>query len=52
MRFSKLFMQVVIDKKTDFCKSNKQKGVTVNGINYKRFVGTTGGLKNNTLLFL
>lgn len=49
--FSKLFMQVVIDQKTDFARATNKKGVTVNGINYRRFVGTTGGLKNNTLLF-
>ena len=49
--FSKIFMQVVIDKKSDFGRATCNKGVTVNGINYLRFVGTTGGLKNNTLLF-
>lgn len=49
--FSKIFMQVVIDKKSDFGRATCKKGVTVNDINYRRFVGTTGGLKNNTLLF-
>ena len=49
--FSKIFMQVVIDKKSDFGRATCKKGVTVNGVNYRRFVGTTGGLKNNTLLF-
>ena len=49
--FSKIFLQVVIDTKTDFTRATGKKGVTVNGINYRRFVGTTGGLKNNTLLF-
>ena len=49
--FSKIFMQVVIDKKSDFGRATCKNGVTVNGINYRRFVGTTGGLKNNTLLF-
>ena len=49
--FSKIFMQVVIDKKSDFARATCKKGITVNGINYRRFVGTTGGLKNNTLLF-
>lgn len=48
--FSKIFLQVVIDTKTDFTRATGKKGVTVNGINYRRFVGTTGGLKNNTLL--
>lgn len=49
--FSKVFMQVVIDKKTDFERATCNKGITINNINYRRFVGTTGGLKNNTLLF-
>lgn len=49
--FSKVFLQVVIDRKSDFARATGKKGVTVNGINYRRFVGTTGGLKNNTLLF-
>lgn len=49
--FSKIFMQVVIEQKSDFGRATCKKGVTVNGVNYQRFVGTTGGLKNNTLLF-
>ncbi len=49
--FSQLFIQVVIERKTDFIRATSQKGITVNGINYRRFVGTTGGLKSNTLLF-
>ena len=49
--FSKIFIQIVIEHKSDFSRATSKKGITVNGINYKRFVGTTGGLKNNTLLF-
>lgn len=49
--FTKIFLQVVIDKKADFARVTSKNGVTVNGINFRRFVGTTGGLKNNTLLF-
>ena len=49
--FSKIFLQVVINRKSDFARATGKKGVIVNGINYRRFVGTTGGLKNNTLLF-
>ncbi len=48
--FSKIFLQVVVDELRDFNRVTSSKGVTVNGINYKRFVGTTGGLKKNTLL--
>lgn len=49
--FSTIFMQVVIERKTDFARATSKKGICVNGINYQRFVGTTGGLKSNTLLF-
>lgn len=49
--FSEIFMQVVIDRKSDFERAVSRKGVTVNGIHYRRFAGTTGGLKKNTLLF-
>lgn len=49
--FSEIFMQVVIDRKSDFGRATSKKGIKVNGITYQRFVGTTGGLKNNTLLF-
>lgn len=49
--FTKIFLQVVIDKKADFARVTSKNGVTVNGISFRRFVGTTGGLKNNTLLF-
>lgn len=48
--FTEIFLQVVVERKSDFSRVTGRKGVTVNGINYKRFVGTTGGLKNNTLM--
>ena len=48
--FSKVFIQIVIDAKSDFARVSSKKGVTVNGVNFRRFVGTTGGLKNDTLL--
>jgi hypothetical protein len=50
--FSKYIMSVVIDNPGDFSRATNKKGIVVNGITYKRFVGTTGGLKNNTLLFV
>lgn len=50
INFTEIFLQVVVERKSDFSRVTGRKGVTVNGINYKRFVGTTGGLKNNTLM--
>lgn len=50
--FSQYIMSVVIDSPADFHRATSKKGIIVNGITYRRFVGTTGGLKNNTLLFV
>ena len=50
--FKKYILSVVIENKADFHRATSKKGVTVNGVTYRRFVGTTGGLKNNTLLFV
>lgn len=49
--FSKVFFQVVISKKADFARATSSKGIKLNGETFKRFVGTNGGLKNNTLIF-
>lgn len=50
--FSKYIMSVVVDSPGDFRRATSTKGIVVNGVTFKRFVGTTGGLKNNTLLFV
>lgn len=50
--FSKEILMVVIDSPGDFKKAMRKNGIEINGIRYKRFLGTTGGLKNNTLLFV
>lgn len=49
--FSQVFLQVVVDRKTDFARITSKKGIKVNGETFRRFVGTTGGLKNNILTF-
>ena len=48
--FSEIFVQVVLNNKSDFNRVTGKLGVVINGKRYRRFVGTTGGLKNNTLL--
>lgn len=50
--FSKYILSVIIDNKSDFSRATSKNGIIVNGVKFKRFVGTTGGLKNNTLLFI
>lgn len=49
--FSKVFVQIVVNKKVDFARATSNKGIKINGETFKRFVGTNGGLKNNTLIF-
>lgn len=50
--FKKYILSIVIENMSHFSRATSNKGIKVNGITYKRFVGTTGGLKNNTLLFI
>lgn len=50
--YTKYICALVVDKKADFKRATSKKGFKVNGIKFKRFVGTTGGLKGNTVLFV
>lgn len=50
--FTKYIMMVVIDKGSDFKRATDHKGIKVNGVTFVRFVGTSGGLKKNNLLFV
>lgn len=49
--FSQYIFVPEVESKADF-KRITSKGVTVNGIKFKRFVGTPNGLKHNTLMFV
>lgn len=50
--FTKEILMVVIESPGDFPKAVRKKGIKINGIIFKRFLGTSGGLKNNTILFI
>lgn len=50
-QFKKDYICVVIDKVKDFEYIYKN-GFTINGIKYRWLLGTTGGVKNNTLVFV
>lgn len=50
--YTKYLLALVIDSESDFKRAINKKGFKVNGIKFKRFVGTTGGLKNDTILFV
>ena len=50
--FSKYIFVLVIDKASDFRRATSKKGVVLNGGTFHRFVGTSGGLKKNTLIYV
>ena len=50
--FRNYILIVVIDSMKDFNRAISKKGIKVNNHIFKRFVGTSGGLKNNSIIFV
>lgn len=50
LQFKPDYMCLIIDKKKDYYRACK--GFTINGIKYKRLLGTNGGIKNSTIVFV
>ena len=50
--YTEYIMTVVIDSPGDFNKALRGSGIRVNGHVFRRFVGTTSGLKNNSMVFV
>ena len=47
------YLCIVIDTVSDFKKLNRVRiGFKLNGLKYKRLLGTTGGIKNNTIVYV
>lgn len=44
------YMCLIIDKEKDYHRACR--GFTINGIKYKRLLGTNGGIKNSTIVFV
>ena len=44
------YMCLIIDKRQDYYRACK--GFSINGIKYKRLLGTNGGIKNSTIVFV
>lgn len=44
------YLCLVIDKTKDYWRACK--GFTINGVKYKRLLGTNGGIKNSTIVFV
>lgn len=49
-QYSSDYMCLIIDKEKDYHRACK--GFSINGINYKRLLGTNGGIKNSTIVFV
>lgn len=50
LQFKPDYVAVVMDKVSDFKKLNK--GFKINGLSYKRLVGTTNGVKKSTIVYV
>ena len=44
------YMCVIMDRDKDYVRARK--GFTINGIKYRRLLGTNGGIKNKTIVFV
>ena len=50
IQFKPDYMCLIIDKEKDYYRACR--GFSINGINYKRLLGTNGGIKNSTIVFV
>lgn len=50
MQFKPDYMLLIMDKVKDYRRASK--GFFINGIKYRRFLGTAGGIKNSTIVFV
>lgn len=50
IQFKKDYMCLIIDKEKDYHRACS--GFSINGVKYKRLLGTVGGVKNSTIVFV
>lgn len=50
LQFQKDYLLLIVDKKSGYDRANK--GFTVNGIEYRRLLGTAGGIKQSTIVYV
>ena len=50
IQFQKDYMCLIIDKEKDYYRACK--GFCINGVKYVRLLGTSGGIKNSTIVFV
>lgn len=49
--FVKDYVTIIFNKKSDFDRACGRKGFYINGVKFKRLLGTTGGVKKNSVNF-
>ena len=50
LQFQEDYLLLIIDKKSDYNRANN--GFTVNGVHYHRLLGTAGGIKTSTIVYI
>ena len=50
LQFKPDYMCLIIDRKNDYYRACR--GFSINGVKYKRMLGTNGGIKNSTIVFV
>ena len=50
LQFKPDYMCLIIDKDKDYYRACR--GFSINGVKYKRLLGTNGGIKNSTIVFV
>lgn len=50
IQFKPDYVCIIMDKNSDYYRANK--GFKINGIKYKQLFGTTGGIKNSTIIYV
>ena len=51
MIFLEDYVAIVFENKKDFNRATNKEGFKINGAKFKRLIGTTGGVKQNTVMF-
>jgi sulfur relay (sulfurtransferase) DsrC/TusE family protein len=46
------YVSIIMDSNKDFDRCNLQKGFFINGVKFKRLLGTTGGIKKSTVVYV
>lgn len=50
LQFQEDYVCIIMDSNSDYDRANQ--GFTINGIAYRRFLGTNGGIKNSTIVYV